>query len=176
MRRPLPAGTNFSKTSSKFFATCLNVRSIASSLRMSKTDISSSIDFAELSNSSRLSRSWSLCFVKLLYCSNAFLLTCANFFSPSLTVCSFLTNYNEITDEHAECFSSVNLLDHSSLWYTSQTLLRVGHQDPEYYGCNRLCESSASASSLGSALCSSVASISRDYPQLADSVWSPKRT
>lgn len=90
---PLPAGTNFSNTPSKLLATCLNVRSIASSFRWSSTSTSSSIDSAALSRSERRVRSWSRCLVKEVYCSNAFLFTCANFLRPSLVWCSFLTSY-----------------------------------------------------------------------------------
>ena len=89
---PFPAGTSVSNTSSKYLLTCLNVRSIASSFRWSSVSMSSWILSALASSSSRRVVCSSRCFVKLLYCSNAFLLTWANFLSDSLTLCSFLTS------------------------------------------------------------------------------------
>ena len=99
INRPRPAGINFSNTSSKLLATCLKVLSMASSLRWSRTSTSSSIEVADLSSSSRRSRSWSRCFVKFVYCSNAFLFTCANFFKPSFTTWSFLTSFGRKINE-----------------------------------------------------------------------------
>lgn len=93
IRRPRPAGTSFSNTSSKYVETCLKVRSIASSFLWSNVPISSWIDFADACNSSLLLRNCSRCFVKLLYCSNAFLFTCPNFLRVSFTECSFLTSF-----------------------------------------------------------------------------------
>jgi hypothetical protein len=84
---PLPAGTSLSNTSAKYLDTCLKVRSMASSLRWSSTSMSSWIDSADCSSSFCRRMSWSRCFVKLLYCSTAFLLTLVNLLSVSRTLC-----------------------------------------------------------------------------------------
>lgn len=111
-RLPRPSGTSFSKTSSKFFETCLKVRSMASSLRWSRTTMSSVMDSADFSSSSRRSVSLSRWSVNcrgrqplsrrrrregrtFWYCSKAFLLTCANFLRPSLTLWSCLRSCTE---------------------------------------------------------------------------------
>jgi len=73
------------------FETCLNVRSIASSLAWSRCSMSSSIEPCDVSSSLRRLRSWSRCVVKLVYWSNAFLLMCLYFFRASLTFLSLVS-------------------------------------------------------------------------------------
>lgn len=99
MRRPWPIGTSSWNTSWNAWATCRKVRAIASSLRWSSTAMRFSIDFREVSSSARRSIRVLRWRVQLSYCSNAFLLTCANCFCAdvafvsSLAICSIVSIY-----------------------------------------------------------------------------------
>mmetsp|Transcript_17243 Transcript_17243/g.37204 ORF Transcript_17243/g.37204 Transcript_17243/m.37204 type:complete len:249 (-) Transcript_17243:176-922(-) len=70
-RSPRPPGTSSANTSLKFLATPLNVRSMASSLRMSSAPISSRILDSEVSTSAFFLSSSAHCSMKPMCCSSA---------------------------------------------------------------------------------------------------------
>mmetsp|Transcript_35617 Transcript_35617/g.90936 ORF Transcript_35617/g.90936 Transcript_35617/m.90936 type:complete len:224 (+) Transcript_35617:570-1241(+) len=154
---PRPPGASSEKISLKFLATCLNVRSMASSLRMSSDCTSSLILTSPLCSSFCLLRRSSRCSVNVTYWSSAFLFTWLNCLSSSATCFSM------------RCSSLVDLLryfSNASVGRLPSSRMRLEMSSRRWVYCVRF-DSSVSRIRSWSAACSSSACFSATAVSIA---------